>query len=144
MDLPDEDNVMRYIKKRLLQRDESGEVIGVLPQAFELRENESKLSVNWLEFYKNDSFSENINDTVNGFRKTLSVSKNDGFAYGECKNIIETCHNNNSIKAKIVHSPSKNNKSHSSIIRIKKDDSLLMEALASDAFDNLILNKDIP
>jgi len=38
--LPVEDNVVRYVRKRQLRRDSDGNVIGVLPDAFNRRERE--------------------------------------------------------------------------------------------------------
>ena len=47
--VPNDSHVMRYVRKRHLRRDENGNVLGILPQALELREGEEYLSVTWLE-----------------------------------------------------------------------------------------------
>ena len=45
-DLPDDDHVVRYVKPSQFDEDE-----GVDGSAFQLRQNESRLSVNWLEYF---------------------------------------------------------------------------------------------
>ena len=46
--LPDEHHVIRNVSWRRLRRDEDDNVLGFLPQAFQLRADEEYLSVNWL------------------------------------------------------------------------------------------------
>ena len=45
----DAHHVIRYVRKNLLRRDENGNILGLLPQALELREHEDALSISWLE-----------------------------------------------------------------------------------------------
>jgi hypothetical protein len=52
--LPDEDHVVRYVPWGRLRRDEDENVLGFLPQAFQLRQEEDYLSVNWLQYYDGD------------------------------------------------------------------------------------------
>ena len=52
--LPDADHVMRYVSKNRLRRDGSDNVIGVLPQAFEMRATEDALSVSWIDYFTGD------------------------------------------------------------------------------------------
>lgn len=55
-DLQDADSVARFCSYQRQIRDENDQVIGVIPQFFELRPNisETYLSCEWIEFYKGE------------------------------------------------------------------------------------------
>lgn len=57
--LPDADHVMRHVSYSKQLRDAQDNVVGFLPAAFEHREGEASLSMNWLEFY-NSTYSANV------------------------------------------------------------------------------------
>jgi hypothetical protein len=56
--LPDEDHVIRYVPWGRLRKDEDDNVLGFLPQAFQLRPEEDYLSVNWVEYHDGDRESQ--------------------------------------------------------------------------------------
>ena len=72
-DLPDDAHVVRYVKPSQFDEDE-----GVNGSAFQLRQNESGLSVHWLECFKNLSKLEQL-DEVRPLSR-LEIRKNGRFA----------------------------------------------------------------
>ena len=76
--LPEGDHIMRFVPWARLMKDENEKVIGFFSQAFELRENENSLSVNWLEYFKSDH-KINIENSVRAFRSCMNVGKKSAF-----------------------------------------------------------------
>lgn len=146
MGIPDKDHVLRHVPFKKLLRDDQGNIHGLLPQAFELRNKDNgKLSVNWLEYFRNPSHHENINSTVQALRmfRDIKTASNCGYGVGNVKVIKDVCKSCGVKKVDIVHSSNNLNKSHSSILRLPPDDLNLMASLAEDAFNEVILNKNI-
>lgn len=147
MGLPDNNHVMRHVPYRKLLKDDEGNVLGLLPQAFELRERDKgKLSVNWIEYFENETQQENITSTVFALRTTRDISANSvcAFGIGNVKKIKDVCNSFTSKKVDVVHTGWKGNESHSSIIRMPENDLDLMTSLAEDVFVNIIPNEDVP
>jgi hypothetical protein len=86
--LPTEDHVLRYVRKNRLRRDDSGKVIGVLPQAFERRETETYLSVTWMEHFCSE-YEAGLRAAAAAIRRQLDVKPHDGFTAGNVGKIIE-------------------------------------------------------
>ena len=78
MDLPDGDHVMRHVPFARLRKDEDGNIVGFLPDAFALRPDEKELSVNWLEHFRG-THKKNIHSSVEIFRKTRDVGGKSAF-----------------------------------------------------------------
>lgn len=146
MDLPDYDHVIRFVPPSRLLRDEEGKVIGLLPQAFKMRpEDKGALSVNWLEYFKHQDNTKNIEKSVNHFRSQRQVNKNSVYAIGNIGEIKSICRQLPvGEKIKIIHAPSKNNGPHSKIKHIPENDSLIMSVLSESAFPVRIFDKDLP
>lgn len=151
MDLPREDHVLRFVPPSRLHRDEDDNVIGVLPQAFELRlhQDEKYLSVNWLEYFKGD-FDSNIEATVSSFRESRKainarMPKRSAFCIGNVGKVLDTCIACKFPKVRIVYEKqnSTHNKSHSKIIRLPENDADLLDLFANDVFDRIVFNADI-
>jgi len=138
MDLPEKNHILRHVPYRKLLTDLDGNVLGILPQAFELREKERGLSVNWVEYFDLDTQEENIEEVVLSLQQSRRISPNSRFAMGNVKKVIDICAENRADKVKVVHDKNKSNPSHSLIIRIPRDDLDLREALAASAFDTLL------
>ena len=134
--LPDEDHVMRYVPWSRLRKDEHENVIGFLWQAFELRQNESELSMNWLEYFDGDR-DEKIRQSVRIFRQTRKVGPKSAYGIGNVGKIKRTC-SEGGTQVRIVYDPEEVNLSHSVIRRLPRDDSSLLDALAADAFTDLL------
>ena len=112
--LPDTDHVIRYVSWNRLRRDGDDNVLGFLPQAFDLRPGEPYLSVNWLEYQEGDRETQ--------IRLSIWAMR---------------C-------VRVVHEPEPANPGHSAIRQLQSDDLTLLEALAADAFVEKINNSDIP
>jgi hypothetical protein len=140
--LPDEDHVMRYVPWGKLLKDEDLNVIGFLGDAFKLRPAEQALSVNWIECFEGERQAK-IEASVKTFRRTLTVGPKSAFGIGNVGRIKEICRARDS-NVRIVHEPEESNKSHSTIRRLPRDDVILLDALAADAFLELIQNAAIP
>jgi hypothetical protein len=144
LDIPDDDHVMRHVPYNRLLKDEDGNVLGLLAHAFETRENEKDLSVNWLEHFKQIDYYQNVVATVHIYRATRNIKKKCHFSVGKVANILSTCKKHSASKVKVVHDRIDDNPSHSAIIRLPNNDLELMEALASEAFLDNIPNTQIP
>jgi hypothetical protein len=140
--LPDEDHVMRYVPWGRLRKDEDDNVLGFLGDAFKLKPDEDYLSVNWLEYF--DGVREAIiQASVRTFRNTLKVGTKSSFGIGNVSKIKAVCRSNGA-NVRIVYEPEDDNKPHAAIRRLPRDDFTLLEALAADAFVELIHNAAIP
>lgn len=142
MALPDTDHVMRYVSWNRLQKDGDDNIIGVLPHAFRLRENEDGLSVNWVEHYVG-SHEERISQVVHELRATMDVRPKSAFGLSMVKAIKQTCRNTPRA-IKVVYSPTTNIPSHALVRHIPDEDMNLLDALSKEAFCTLIHNSEIP
>jgi hypothetical protein len=142
--IPDDDHVIRYVPWSRLRRNGNDEVIGVLGEAFRLREvDKGKLSVTWIEYFDQNG-DELLIQAVRAIRASrLVVQPKSGFAKGNISKIEAACSKHNT-KIKVVHSPGPDNCAHASVIGLPEDNSELFELLASEAWADLVLNKDIP
>jgi hypothetical protein len=77
--LPDADHMVRHVLHQLIR--ESGQVRGVFPQAFELRDGEEYLSASWLEYFDGTK-QEQIKSTVQAIGSARTVKSDHGFAIG--------------------------------------------------------------
>lgn len=139
--MPDEDHVMRNVPWSRLRRDEDDNVLGFLPEAFQLRPDEEWLSVNWMEFFTDPVTR--VRDAVWAMRKSRDIGAKSAFAIGNVGKIKHTCLAHGA-KIRIVYEPEENNPAHSGIRRLPRDDLILLEALANDAFADMVKNADIP
>lgn len=139
--LPDEDHVMRHVPWKKLRRDEDDNVLGFLPQAFELRPDEEALSVNWVEFFSDPATR--VRDSVWAMRKARDAGGKSAFGIGNVGKIKETCLARG-IRVRILHEPRGNEPAHAGIRRLPPDDLTLLAALAEDAFTEMVRNADIP
>jgi hypothetical protein len=126
-----------------LFKDDQGNVIGILPQAFELRAEEAALSVNWLEFHVGDEDTQ-ILRTVRSFRQNRDISLTSKCAFGianigDVKNVCL----HSGTKVRVVHSPSANNPAHAEVRELPRDNLELLESLAVIAFSKFVLNTSI-
>jgi len=152
MYLDEEHHVSRHVPYKKLIRDESDEPVGVLPQAFEMRQKlgEKALSVNWLEYF-DSHHDDNIVRMVKSFRKSREdkgqkVGVNSAFGIGNVGELIEKCKGLKAKKAKVLFNDKRKkgeSESHATIIRLPINDEAIMHSLASEVFTELVKNKDI-
>lgn len=144
MVIPDFNHVMRHVPWNKLHKDENDNVLGILPQAFALKDGEDGLSVNWVEHYEG-SHNEQIEKTVRAIRAVMDVRPKSKSAFGVSTVIAvkEAC--KNTTKAiRVVYWPNLNNPSHTLIQHLPAEDLALLDALSKEAFTELIHNSDIP
>ncbi len=131
--VPNDSHVMRYVRKRQLRRDENDNVIGILPQALELREGEAFLSVTSLEHF-DFQYERGLIQAAEAVRRQLIVKSNDGFSTTEVGGFCDICERFDE-KVRVLHEPvNDENTGHVAIRRFPRDNIKLLDLLASDAF----------
>lgn len=146
--LDDEDHVVRHVPFQRLAKDSDDVAFGILAAALEVRPQDNhQLSVNWLEFY-DGTHKDRIAATVRAFRASRAlegstVGRKSGFAVAKVGR-IKQIGNDSDRRLRIVFSPSKGNPSHSLIQPLHAEETALLEALANEAFTELVINSDIP
>lgn len=138
--LPSQDHIMRYVPPARLRRDEDGNVLGILPQAFSYRDEEEHLSVNWLEYFRQDKVK-NLIECVEIQRKTLKVGKNSIYAVAVVGKVTQVCVAKRK-PARIVYHPAKTNASHSAFHVQHNDDLNIMSDLAFEFEKEMHLNSN--
>jgi hypothetical protein len=142
--LPDEDHVIRYVAWGRLRKDGDENVLGFLPQAFQLRSDEDYLSVNWLEYHDGDRETQirlSVWAMRDSFEKPLGVKS--AFAIANVSKVKETCRAAGR-RVRIIHEPEPKNPGHSAIRQLQRDDLSLLETLAADAFTERVANAGVP
>lgn len=137
-------HVMRYVRKRQLRRDENGNVLGILPQALELREGEAYLSVTSLEHF-DPQYERGLIQAAEAIRRELTVKDNDGFSTTEVGDFCDICERFDE-KVRVLHEPvNDGNTGHVAIRRFPRDNLELLDLLASDAFvDTRVASHVVP
>jgi hypothetical protein len=140
--LPAEDHVVRYVRKRQLRRDSDGNVIGVLPDAFNRREHEEYLSSTWLEHFSRD-YEKGLSAAAAAIRQQLEVKPRDGFTVGNVGKIVEICQGFD-VRVRLLHEGKLENSGYCAIRGIPRDRMELFEMLAVDAFADTRVADTIP
>ncbi|MER8506576.1 MULTISPECIES: hypothetical protein [unclassified Mesorhizobium] len=142
--IPDEDYLIRSVPfSKLRKADGTDEVIGVLPEAFVMRDVDSYLSANWLEHFAG-SDQQKIIAAVHTLRKSsLKISSKSGFARGKVSDIRSAC-STRGHSVRIVHEPEPDNDAHAAVRRYPRDELELFEVLATGAWSDWFLNASIP
>jgi hypothetical protein len=150
--IPNDDHILRYVSPSRLRKDEDENVIGILGEAFKLREGESDLSANWIEYF-NGSHDEQIHHAVKEFRTHFPVRPKAGFAVGKVVDIKSLCAEKRNRRIVIVSDPTTKktldgkpykNKTHVAVKSLPAEDMELLELLATDAWSHLVLNNAVP
>lgn len=140
--LPINDHVVRYVSWNKLRKDENDEVVGVLAEAFKMRDSDKFLSATWLEYFPG-SREEQVCAAVRAIRASkLDVKPKSGFVIGEVGAIQAECAARN-YKVLILHEPEDDNKAHVAVKLLPRDDMELLERLATGAWSEWILNKTV-
>lgn len=141
--VPNSDHILRYVPwKQLIKDDDERTVIGVFPQAFELRDGEEYLSVTWVEYFTAPTICDRLQVAVQTFRQTMKAGVQSRYLMGNVGVVHGVCENNDS-RVRILHEPDKN-PGHAAIRRLPKDDLKLMTHLATAAFTAYVNNRDVP
>ena len=138
--IPDGDHVVRHVPWKSLRKDAEDNVLGVLPQGFQLREGEDGLSLSRLEHF-GENREEQLKEVTNAIRESKtskSIGKKSALAIGNTLDIKEVCRKNGK-SIRIVYRPSTPNPSHCEIKGLPREDVALLHALADEAFKETIL-----
>ncbi|WP_020161290.1 hypothetical protein [Methylobacter marinus] len=143
--IPADNHIIRYIPWTKLRKNENGEVIGIISEAFKIRDTEKYLSATWLEYFQRPLRKDQIIAAVEEMRASnLAVKPKSGFSLGKVSDIESVCTKRNIKNIRIVYSPSDNNAAHVAVKSLPGDDLELLELLATEAWAELILNSSIP
>lgn len=140
--IPLDNHVVRYVSWSKLRKTENDEVIGVLGEAFRMRDSENSLSTTWLEYFEG-SHNEQIVAAVRAIRASkLEVRPKSGFAIGGVGAIQDECAARH-YKVRIFHVPRCDNEAHATVRALPRDDMELLERLAAGAWADWTLNKTV-
>ncbi len=139
--LPSTDHVARHVPWSRLRRDEDGNVLELLPEAFELRPDEPGLSVNWLEFFSG-SPRDQLRAIAQDIRAKRTIGSQSAFGIGNVGKLESQC-KDLGVPVSVVYCPTDGNLSHSRIHNTKNDLELLA-LIADEVFTEFVQNKDIP
>jgi len=136
--LRDEERVVRFVPWGKLRKDEDDNVLGPLPAAFELREDEEYLSVTWCEFFAGTP-DEQLRCAIEAIRSSnLTVGAKARFAVGEVGPIKRVAEGRpNARKLRIIHEPEDDNAAHVAVRHWPREDAELMDLLAASAWSNI-------
>jgi hypothetical protein len=136
--LPAEDHVARYIRRKFIRFDDETKLPFIFPDAFRLRHAERDLSVSWVEYFEGDRKSQ-MKAVVE--HSELKLDRRDGFGVLQVAAMIEICEKHGS-KIRVLHDP-KTDLSHSAIHRYPRDNVAMEAELANAAARDLSLVADI-
>lgn len=150
--IPPDNHILRHVPWNKLRKNENDEVIGILGEAFKLRDGESNLSATLLEHFSG-THDEQIISAIKEVRKYYNVKPKNGFAIGKVDDIKTVCVEKRNHKIYIVSYPTKTttldgkpykNESHVAVKSLPADDMELLELLATEAWCHLVLNNSVP
>jgi len=143
--LPLDDHIVRYVPWARLRKDEDENVVGVLGAAFRLRDNEEFLSATWAEFCKGKTHDECVSAAVKAIRASkVEVKPRSGFAIGRVRKIKDVCFAESRLyKIRVIHEREDDNEAHVAVRRWPKDNDDLLELIAEEAWNIILLNKDV-
>jgi hypothetical protein len=125
--LPLQDHICRYCKATTLTED--GQITGT---AFQLRQTEESLSVNWLEFLELVNRDLEIQEIRNVLGAKLKLGTSARIAVLSVGNIISYVHaqSPDSRVLKISHEPEEKDPSHSGVYGYQYEDQLIADLIA--------------
>ena len=130
--VPEAGNITRFVPKRLLRRDEDGNVLGIVWQALEHRDGEGYLSVTWVEHFDAE-YEKGLINSAAAIGRQLTVKKKDGFSTSNVGDFLRIS-GLRGAPVRIIHEPVELNEGHAAIRRLPKEDVELLAQLAADAF----------
>jgi hypothetical protein len=141
--LPLEDHVVRFVPKNRLRKDADGNVMGVLPQAFQRRDSEQYLSGTWLEHFATD-YEQGLIGSAAAIRRQLTVKPRDGFTVGGFGDVIRIC-DGLGVRVRTLHEPvHPENTGHCAMRGLPRDDLELFSLLADDVLTDTRVAAAVP
>jgi len=143
--IPADHSLLRYVPFARLRRDEHDTVVGVLGAAFRLREGEDYLSATWMEFFAG-SRQDQITKAVQAIRASdLKPTFKSGFAIGLVEEICSACESHRRrYSLRIIHEPQNDNEAHAAVRGWPRYEDELLELIADDVWNKVVLNRNIP
>lgn len=136
--LLDNERIVRHVPWGKLRKDEDDNVLGVLPDAFALREREPSLSVTWCEYFSGEP-DEQLRCAIEAIRGSIEVRPKACFALGEVGRVRACAEGRPKAKRlRIIHDPNPKNPAHASLINWPHDDWQLLELLAEAEWSQLL------
>lgn len=139
--LPDNHHILRHHRKNRLMRSPDGSVNGIFPQAFSLREGEQGISVGWIEYF-NEDVNIGSKESILHYRESMNVNDTCAFSLLNVQKAKDICAEIE-VNIRVQFLPTALIKNHAEIRDYPRDNGILNESLAIEAFKNLIFNKDI-
>lgn len=141
--IPEEHDVTRWIKPKLLaandegeiELDVSGQALQIFPRAFSLREEEEFLSLTWVNYF-GDCRKEDISAAAEAFRASQDSGKlpvSGVFAIAQVARIKQACEGHDA-KVRILEEPEEQNPGHVAVRRYPRGVDELYEELADEIF----------
>ena len=135
--LPDDEHVVRHLSPRDIIRDEdTQQITGCFPQAFELKDGEDDLSVNWLEYFDGTE-PDQLAATACAISRVRAVRPSHAFAIGNVGEIKAACFDYD-LKVRIIHEPDGGNDAHAAVHRYRDDEIELLELLAQEIWSRFV------
>jgi hypothetical protein len=139
--IPDSDDVLRWIKKRLILRGHNEEFLGIDHEVFKLRSDpvflekhkgvpEKSLSINWINYFQGAEIQriKSVIEDYTGGLESKKISNNAYFSKINVGKLKSICLKHNA-KVRVIHHQTKNIKSHGEITQLPQDNSLLFDDL---------------
>ena len=133
---------MRFVPYSLCEKDDAGNPVGFLPQAFELKVKDGKLeeylSAAWVEYFDADDRDGQINATIVAFKTQPRprVGAKARFAVGLVGHIRSACKQYNQT-VRISHEPEPDFESHASVRQFSSASLELLDLLARNAWSEM-------
>ena len=143
--LPPEHHIVRNASWAKLRKDDDDpeRVVGVLGEAFKMRAVDDYLSSTSLEYFSGER-QEQIVAAARAMRASkLTISPKSAFIVGNVGKIAAIALSRE-YTLRILHEPEDDNKAHVAVRRFPRDDMELFELLASDGWNDVVLNSAIP
>ncbi len=141
INVPDESDLLRHVPWAKLRKDGEENVVGVLYSAFQLRDDESGLSVTWLDYFTGTD-EEKFHASVAEFSKSYKPSPKSAFALCNAGKIRAlTAKSSNNIR--IITVDDDNNLAHAEIRRLNQEMELL-ELLATEGVSSFVQKSQLP
>lgn len=134
--IPDEHEIVRHVPYQRIIFDEQENIVGIFPQAYALREDETQLSVDWLDYYEGTK-DEKLKAALQGLQASKSIGKKSALASGNVLTIKTVAKEASSLSLRISYAPSEANKAHSLVHNINNNELQLLQALADQGFSDI-------
>ncbi len=129
-------HLLRHVKWALVRRDENGNVLGLNPQSFMLRDGEDYLSASWLEYFADAA--DPVQAAIKNFGEVLRVKPKDRYAKGNVAAIKAACSEHGQ-RVRVTREPRPGFEAHSGVRQFRNDNDELFELLAAQAWAELFV-----